>query len=246
MDETAVMANDFRRMFGLCSSEQSHVQVASDEDTSHVTVAVTVCADGTMMTPYVIFDRTNIRPGVISEAGPHGKAYLLHSDKGACGGEQFLEYLKLIAHEIDDKRTKDGYSKDDAAVILLDGVETHSCEAVWTTILDMHKAMNVRNSDAYTFWINTHEQIEIYFFLPNATHVLQPLDTHIFACVKNKYRSLMEETMEENLLLPENERTKVDVATSCERFLCALWDVCTLHLSFDIHVDQTRAHSKGV
>ncbi|KAJ3532696.1 hypothetical protein NM688_g7385 [Phlebia brevispora] len=171
MDESGFPRGPARvqRVVGLRGAKVQHRQGTANRE--NVTVMVTICADGTVLRPLIIFKAADLQAEWRERNV--AKASFAWSDSGWTNSDIAAHWL------IDDF---DLQTREKAAgkprALFVDGHNSHYSKA----ILDYARSLN----------------ITIFGYPPHCTHALQGLDVVCFACMKEEFAAEVERFEIEN------------------------------------------------
>ena len=178
MDETGIneYANAVRKQVVVHSGfPGSQTRYPVPRDTSHATLVACIAADGTAIRPLVIVKHRTVRLTLMLMCWTDDKVRFRHSVSGYITHDLFIEWLTdTFIPDVDERRRKIG-DMGQRAYLMLDNCSSHRSQ----DIIDLCEANN----------------IELVFFVPNSTHIFQPLDLSFFSAFKAKLRSLSRKTL---------------------------------------------------
>lgn len=137
-------------------------------DTSHSTVVACVSAHGDAIQPLVIVKHLTIRDTLMRMCWTPDKVCFAHSASGYMTEEIFLRWLReTFIPNVDERRRIVG-NAEQRAYLLLDNCSSHKSDEI-TALCE-------------------ENNIELVYFVPNSTHIFQPLDLSFFAAFKARIR----------------------------------------------------------
>ena len=142
-------------------------------DTRHATVVACIAADGTAIPPLVIVTHRTVREALMRRCWTRDKVLFAHSEKGFITHEIFMDWLRDTFVPIVNERRRRTGDMEQRAYLLMDNCSSHRA----SDIVDLCDENN----------------IELVYFVPNSTHIFQPLDLCFFASFKAKIRSAIPE-----------------------------------------------------
>nr|VWO98225.1 Serine/threonine-protein kinase CST20 (EC [Ganoderma boninense] len=165
MDETGLQlgVGTKERVIGPAKKKVQYQQRSGDRE--NVTVLVTICADGTSITPAVIFKGDAYHPNW-DQPNP-GNAALAHSKKGYTDGEIGVEWIKLFHRQTEAK------ARGRRRLLLVDGHSSHYTFGFLEFAREHH--------------------IHVLCYPSHTTHILQGLDVAIFSSLKRHWTTARDE-----------------------------------------------------
>ena len=150
---------------------KTHYPVA--RDTKHTTVVACIAADGTAVQPLVIVTHRTVREALLRRCWTPDKVHFAHSERGFITHDLFMEWLRTtFIPNVEERRRRIG-NAGQRAYLLMDNCSSHRSD----DIVELCEENNV----------------ELIYFVPNSTHIFQPLDLCFFASFKARIRSAIPE-----------------------------------------------------
>ena len=150
---------------------KTHYPVA--RDTKHATVVACIAADGTAVQPLVIVTHRTVREALLRRCWTPDKVHFAHSERGFITHDLFIEWLRTtFIPNVEERRRRIG-NAGQRAYLLMDNCSSHRSD----DIVELCEENNV----------------ELIYFVPNSTHIFQPLDLRFFASFKARIGSAIPE-----------------------------------------------------
>ena len=168
----------------------------------HSTVVACIAADGTAIPPLVVVTHRTTRDTLRLRCWGDDKVRFKHSQSGYITHDLFMAWLHdTFVPSVDERRRRTG-NMEQTAYLLMDNCSSHRSNDIEALCRD--------------------NNIVLVYFVPNTTHIFQPLDLCFFAAFKAKLRSAVpDENVEDDqtqrlilLLTAWDEATKVETIRS--------------------------------
>lgn len=160
-DETNI-CDDPGKQLVYIKRGSKHARRILDSSKSSTSVMFTICANGVMLPPYVVFKSKNLYPEWL-EGGPPG-THFNRSKSGWFDHDIFEDWFEKIA--LPYLRKQNGVK-----VLIGDNLSSHASYKI------------IR--------LCSEHNIKFVFLPPNSTHIAQPLDVSVFRPLKNKWKQLL-------------------------------------------------------
>ncbi|XP_060604840.1 uncharacterized protein LOC132757544 isoform X2 [Ruditapes philippinarum] len=163
-DETGFnLASKAGKVIGPVRSTQntSVPHVSGGQSKQRITVMFCGCADGSMVPPFLVYPEPRPR-GYSALTGGIAGSGIAFTKKGWMDSEAYEDFLKHF-----DKHA----CKDRPVVLLIDSVSSHISQGAF----EMAKSKGIL----------------LYRIIPNATHLMQPLDKGVFGPLKQSWYKVM-------------------------------------------------------
>lgn len=163
------------------------------------TVVLTLRGDGEQVVPpFVLFrGEGHLDPSLLAELDQHGIGYAFNANAWA-DGQTCIEHLKYFWKHV---KAKSPETKE--VLLLLDGLAAQATDAFIEFALDLN--------------------ILPFYFPPNCTHLLQPVDRHVGAWFKARYAEMYRVDEELNYDTWLNYRDNGSLSTQHIRTTMLLW-----------------------
>ena len=172
IDETGInrYANAKKKRVAVHAGFQGRqIRFPVERNTQHSTVVACIAADGTAINPLIIVKHRTTRDTVRLRCWGDDKVCFRHSESGYVTNDLFIGWLRdTFIPSVEERRRKTG-NAEQRAYLLLDNCSSHTSN----DIVDLCRDNN----------------IELVYFVPNTTHIFQPLDLCFFSAFKARLRS---------------------------------------------------------
>lgn len=171
MDEKGFMmgrTGKQRRIVPLAQArEQGGTSARMDGSRLWVSLLACICADGSALTPAVIFPGKQVGEGWMDELSDEEKYWVTASEKGWTSEEIGLRWLEEVFHP--ETQAKAGQRR---RLLIMDGHSSHVNSAF------------IQQCDSF--------RINLLILPPHSTHRLQPLDVGLFSPLATAYTTIFD------------------------------------------------------
>ena len=201
----------------------------------HATVVACIAADGTAIPPLVVVTHRTTRDTLRLRCWGDDKVCFRRSESGYITQELFIGWLRdTFIPSVEERRRQTG-NMEQRAYLLLDNCTSHTSD----DIVELCRENNV----------------ELVYFVANATHIFQPLDLCFFSAFKAKLRSTVpddqaRDKQTRNLLLiltAWDNAKKVGTIQASFKMAGYVYNMVgqTLCVSFSRHAVRGIEHDEG-
>lgn len=154
----------------IVNEDSKRPKMLGEQKTRHITVLLTCFADGSIMTPFFVFNKRNGTKKAQRELKEQGFACTV-TNSGYIGATEFQQYFKLFQKEVKEK------AGEDHTLLVLDGAVPH---------VDYESAKSAASSNT-----------EMELLPPNKSHVMQPLDVTVNKVFRTRFMRALRDKLEE-------------------------------------------------